>query len=232
MMDGLLLWFKHCLTLVGSRLSRSRLHQLQLVVNYMILGRWMSEHNFRFNRLVRVREAVFGAIVEQVRDQRVLYLEFGVFEGAATRYWARQLKHPEAQLHGFDSFEGLPEDFDTDGGPYVKGTFNVGGAIPQIDDTRVQFFKGWFDQVLPTYSVPEHDVLVIIMDADLYSSTIYVLRHLRLHIKPGTFIYFDDMSRPEHEPRAFDEFMQESGLQFQPVCADRSLNFAAFHCVG
>lgn len=232
MMDGLLLWFKHCLTLAGSRLSSSRLFRLQLVVNYMVLGRWMSEHNFRFNRLVRVREAVFGAIVEQVHDQRVLYLEFGVFEGAATRYWARELKHPEAQLHGFDSFEGLPEDFDTNGGPHVKGVFDVGGAIPQIDDTRVQFFKGWFDQVLPTYSVPEHDVLVIIMDADLYSSTIYVLRHLQPHIKPGTFVYFDDMSRPEHEPRAFDEFMKESGLHFRPVCADRSLNCAAFECVG
>ena len=134
-------------------------------------------------------------------------------------------------LHGFDSFEGLPEDFDV-AGPYVKGTFATGGAMPRIDDPRVKFFKGWFEETLPSYRPPDHDVLVVCMDADLYSSTILVLRHLRQWIVPGSFIYFDDMSRPEHEPRAFDEFMKETGLSFRLVAADRSLNTAFFECVG
>src|SRR4030095_10735776 len=107
------------------------------------------------------------------------------------QYWSRALKHPETKLHGFDSFEGLPEDFDMYG-PYRKGTFSVQGAVPTIDDARICFFKGWFDEVLPTYSVPEHDVLVINMDADLYTSTICVLHHLRPWIRAGTFIYFDN----------------------------------------
>ena len=231
MKNSLLRYFKHFLTLIGSRFSRHYLHQLQMVVNYMMLGRWMSEHNFRFNHRVRDNYAVFGAVAKRVRDQRVMYLEFGVFKGASMRYWSRELKHPETKLHGFDSFEGLPEDFDFYG-PYTKGTFNVAGLLPKIDDARVQFFKGWFDQVLPNYSVPEHDVLVINMDADLYSSTICVLRHLRKYIKPGTFIYFDNMSRPEHEPRAFAEFMRESGLKFEPVSADIPLNCVFFRCIG
>ena len=165
-----------------------------------------------------------------MRDRRVLYLEFGVFQGTCTRYWSKALKHPDTRLHGFDSFEGLPEDFDVDG-PYVKGTFDVGGEIPQIEDSRVAFHKGWFDEVLPTYELPDHEVLVIIIDADLYSSTQYVLRHLRPFIKPGTFIYFDDMSRPDHEPRAFEEFWKESGLGFRLVSTEYSLNTAFFECV-
>lgn len=230
MKESLLRSFKYFLTLIGSRFSKRYLHQLQMVVNYMKLGRWMSEHNFHFNHRVRDRDAVFAAVTRQIRNQRVLYLEFGVFKGVSMRYWSRELKRPEARLHGFDSFEGLPEDFDVNG-PYNKGTFDVGGVVPDINDTRVQFFTGWFDQVLPTYSVPEHDVLVVNLDADLYSSTILVLRHLRPYIKTGTFIYFDNMSRPEHEPRAFDEFMKESGLKFQPVSADQSLNCAFFQCI-
>ena len=35
-----------------------------------------------------------------------------------------------------------------------------------------------------------------LFDADLYSSTIYVLRRLRDYIVPGTYLYFDNMSQP------------------------------------
>jgi hypothetical protein len=135
-------------------------------------------------------------------------------------------------LHGFDSFEGLPEDYDDAGGKYVQGHFDVGRKPPQIADPRVQFYVGWFDETLPTYQVPDHEVLVLNLDADLYSSTQLVLRTLRPHIKEGTFIYFDEMSRPDHEPRAFTEFMAETGLRFEPVAADSTLNNAFFRCIG
>jgi hypothetical protein len=222
--------FKQFLTIAGVRISAHRLHQLRMVVNYMNLGRWMAKNNFHIERRVPDRYVVFAAVAEQVCDKRVLYLEFGVFRGAVMRYWSSALKHPDARLHGFDSFEGLPEDFDVDG-PYVKGTFDVKGEIPKIDDPRVEFFKGWFDEVLPTYQLPEHELLVVVLDADLYSSTQYVLRYLRPFIKPGTFIYFDDMSRPDHEPAAFEEFIKESGIRFRLVSVDYSLNTAFFECV-
>jgi len=231
MTAALLESFKRLLTVVGSPLPEQTLHQLQMVLNYMKLGRWMARRKFRFRPRAWSREEVFDAAARRVCDRQVLYLEFGVFEGASMRYWSGRLKHPAAMLHGFDSFQGLPEDFDVDG-PLSKGTFCTEGKIPVIDDPRVKFFKGWFDEVLPTYTVPEHEVLVINLDADLYSSTIYVLRHLRPWIRAGTFLYFDDLSRPEHEPRAFDEFMKESGLKFSPVSADQSLNRAVFECIG
>jgi hypothetical protein len=230
MKTSLLQLFKRFLTIVGSHMSKRKLYQLQLVINYMKLGRWMAENDFQIESRVPDRSAVFAAVGEQIYDKQVLYLEFGVFKGASMRYWSSALKHPESRLHGFDSFEGLPEDFDIEGS-YTKGTFDVGGEIPQIEDSRVQFFKGWFEDVLPTYQLPEHELLVIILDADLYSSTLYVLRHLRPAITPGTFIYFDDMARPDHEPRAFTEFMKESGLKFRLVSADYSLNAAFFECV-
>lgn len=222
--------FKQSLTVAGSRMSSNSLHQIQMVVNYMKLGRWMATNNFSVERRVETRDEVFASVAEQVRDKRVLYLEFGVFEGASMRYWSGTLRHPDSKLHGFDSFEGLPEDWDIDG-PHVKGTFNVKGQIPQIDDPRVEFFKGWFNDTLPSYKVPEHEALVLVLDADLYSSTYFVLSQLRPHIKPGTFIYFDDMSRPDHEPAAFANFMRESGSRFRLIAVDYSLNDAFFECI-
>ena len=66
------------------------------------------------------------------------------------------------------------------------------------------------------------------LDADLYSSTIFVLRTLRPHLKSGTYVFFDEMNHVDHEPRAFDEFVAESGLKFRPICADRTLAYVAF----
>ena len=35
-----------------------------------------------------------------------------------------------------------------------------------------------------------------------------------------------------HEPRAMEEFMQETGLKFRPLAADVTLNNAFFVCEG
>jgi hypothetical protein len=209
-------------------MSAHRLRQIQAVVNYMMLGRWMAENHFHIERRVPDRWAVFASVAEQVYNKQVLYLEFGVFRGGSMRYWSHALKHPESILHGFDSFCGLPEDWDV---YRPRGAFSTGGEIPQIEDPRIQFFKGWFDEVLPTYQLPKHEVLIIVLDADLYSSTRCVLDHLRPFIAPGTFIYFDNMSQTDHEPKAFKEFINESGLRFRLVSADYTLNCMFFECV-
>src|SRR5438552_5472573 len=123
---------KYFLTFIGARLPGPVLHRIQLLVNYMQAGHWMSAHGFHFPRRVYSRADVFESVSTRVRDTKALYLEFGVFEGNSMRYWSRALRHPEATLVGFDSFEGLPEDFDLLG-PYRKGAFDVGGVIPRID---------------------------------------------------------------------------------------------------
>jgi len=221
-------YLKYLLTLVGARLSRRFIVQFDAAVRYLRVGRWFRDHGFQLSSRVKSREEVWDVVAERIKSKPVLYLEFGVASGASTRYWSEHLKHPQSLLHGFDSFEGLPES----GGPWTKGQFNAGGAVPQIADSRVRFFKGWFDQVLPGYSVPPHETLVINIDADLYSSTIYVLRALRAHIKPGVYIYFDELNLIDHEANAFDEFMRESGRRFKAVSADRTLTFVFFECVG
>ena len=222
---------KKILTLIGARLPASKTHQLQLAINYLKLGRWMVDNEFQVPERLHDKNAVFQEIANKIYEEKVLYLEFGVHKGASMRFWSTALKNNESKLHGFDSFEGLPEDFDDVGGPYRKGTFDVGSKLPDIADPRVTFFKGWFEQTLPDYSLPDHDVLVITLDADLYSSTSNVLEQLKKHIKPGTYIYFDEMNHPEHEPRAFREFIEKTRLRFKLVATDTSLNNSFFECV-
>ena len=231
-MKATLRTFKQLLAYLGAILPESVLHSLQMILNYMKLGRWNRAQGFVYPIRFPHRSQVFNIVAEKIKDKRVLYLEFGVYQGSSMRWWSEALKNPASILHGFDSFEGLPEAFDDAGGKYARGWFSTDGQVPQIDDPRVTFFKGWFDRTLPGYTLPDHEVLVINIDADLYSSTIFVLNALRPHFKKGTYLYMDDMSRPDHEPRAMEEFMRETGLKFRPLAADVTLNNAFFVCEG
>lgn len=217
---------KQLTTVTGSLLPPGLTTQVSAFARYLALGNELDRLGFTFPSRVGTREEVFRTVAEIVGGRKVLYMEFGVYMGNSMRYWSRELKNPASHLHGFDSFEGLP----VAGASWKKGQFNVQGQVPVIDDSRVRFFKGWFDATLPGYSAPEHDVLVLVLDADLYSSTACVLNHLRPLINSGSFIYFDELDQVDHELRAFREFIEESGAVFRPVCADRSLAHAFFQC--
>ena len=105
-------------------------------------------------------------------------------------------------------------------------------AIPNIPDERVRFIKGWIEDTLPVYQVEEHEVLVIFIDTDLYSSTYFVLKHLKDYFKVGTLFYFDEFAVLEHELQAFDNFMRESGMKFELIAADYGMMNVAFRRVG
>jgi hypothetical protein len=162
-------------------------------------------------------------------DAEVLYLEFGVYEGDTIRQWSTLLKNRATRLHGFDSFEGLPEQWDDHSGSFLKkGHFSTQGRIPQIPDNRVKFFKGWFQDTLPKYEFVDSPVLVIFLDADLYSSTSYVLKTLRPHIKVGTIIYFDEFWDRYHEMKAFEEFLVETSMRFELLAVANGMRCVTF----
>lgn len=218
---------KQLLVMIGFLLPAPAVRVAVAMANYLAVGRWMRSHGFGTPRFVSGRESVWGGIASELRDRKVTYLEFGVYRGDSMRYWSQALSRPEARLHGFDSFDGLPED----GGPWSKGQFAQQGAIPQIADSRVRFFKGWFSDTLRGYAPPPNEVLFIALDADLYSSTSEVLTAALPWIKEGSWLYFDEFNHLEHEPRAFSEFLSRSGAVFEARYADRTLNFVAFRCI-
>jgi hypothetical protein len=218
--------FKVLLTRIGARTKAETILKLDALVNYLEVGRWMAAQGFLVKKRVKERRILFDLLGEKIENAHVLYLEFGVYKGEAIRLWAKLLKNPQTHLHGFDSFQGLPQDWIAQ----PPGLFTTGGAIPKIDDSRVKFFVGWFDQTLPCYEVPAHDQLVVNIDCDLYSSTKTVLDWLRTKdlIKPGTYIYFDEFHFREHELKAFSELLQSTKWKFEPVIATQDLTRIVF----
>jgi len=76
--------------------------------------------------------------------------------------------------------------------------------------------------------VPDHDVIVVNLDADLYSSTKNALRFLKGHVRVGIYLYFDEFNDRHHELRAFDEFLKETGMTFRIVGANQILDHVCF----
>jgi len=228
------LLFRYWLTCMGAWMGEGQVGNLKGSLRYIELGALLRKLGFRVQPIGRTapsREALYELIAREVGGREVLYQEFGVFEGEATRRWSKLLTNPNAKLHGFDSFEGLPEAWIESRRVLEKGHFSTAGAIPVIDDPRVRFFKGWFDETLATYEVPRHEVLVINFDADLYSSTRCIFDKMGPYIVPGAWLYFDEFNDPQHELRAFMEFIAASPYKFVLRGQTALLRQAVFQCV-
>lgn len=148
--------------------------------------------------------------------EAINYLEFGVYEGASIRAWAALEDNPRSRFIGFDSFSGLPEAW---GFAREKGAFDVGGAIPEVRDSRTSFVQGWFQKTLVGFleKFDSDKRLVIHNDSDLYSSTAYCLAKLDPIIQPGTIIIFDEFNSALHEFRAWNDYLRAFMRKAKPI---------------
>ena len=138
-------------------------------------------------------------------------LEFGVASGRTIRHWARLW--PDETIHGFDSFEGLPETWLWN---IRKGHFAQ--KLPRVPG-NVQLHKGWFNETLPEWMNNSGPVAFLHIDSDLYSSARYVLDTLAERIVPGTVIVFDEYFNfpgwQQDEFRAWQEFVAEKQIKYE-----------------
>ncbi len=161
----------------------------------------------------------FAVESSQAGDGEGLVCEFGVAAGKSVNFIARLL--PSVTVYGFDSFEGLPEDW-RDGLP--KGHFKVRG-LPKVE-SNVMLIPGWFDETLPDFLAehPQH-IAFLHVDCDLYTSTKTIFDALEKRIRPGTVILFDEFFNypgwKEGEYKAFIEFVERTRIPFEYIGYNR-----------
>jgi hypothetical protein len=143
-------------------------------------------------------------------------IECGVFYGRSINYLAAKY---EGEIHGFDSFEGLPEDWKTG---ESKGSYSTHGKLPEVA-SNVTLHTGWFEDTLPVFAKEQSAPICLLhIDCDLYSSTSTIFKQLGHLIRPGSVIVFDDfLGYPGFESsefKAFYEFIENSKLDFEFIC--------------
>ncbi len=155
------------------------------------------------------RWAFFDAIIE-ASDQTRPFYEFGVWQGASFRYLIRTF----GSGFGFDTFQGLPEDWHKQ----KSGSYSSAGNVPDI--AGGEFIVGDFAKSLPGFFAVERPMASVInFDADLYSSTLCALRHARSVIDDKTILIFDEFLMNENweqdEFRALNEYCEREGLRYE-----------------
>jgi hypothetical protein len=197
-------------------------------------------HFYPYGKSVGDHEATANYIQEHMQKARVfesdadhlryavdsvtldgLILEFGVCTGKSVNFIAA-LK-PRSTVYGFDSFEGLPKDWEERN--IGKGTFGFTDKSfrpPILNNVRL--YAGLFEEILPGFLdtvAKDLPIALIHIDADLYESTKTIFNHLGSHIRPGTILVFDEYFNytgwENHEHKAFQEFMVSSGFAYEYI---------------
>lgn len=140
--------------------------------------------------------------------------EFGVGKAATLNFLADMT---DETVHGFDSFQGLPQDWRP----------GFGAKTFRVDDLRelrfafnTRIWPGLFSETLPVFlDQVRAPARFIHIDCDLYQSTSQVLTALESRIVRGTVVQFDELWNypgwEDHEYRALREFCKDTGKSFR-----------------
>jgi len=209
-----------------------------LTIAYTLhLSKWIKKQNktLKFNDFCTFkrdhdkRKLLYEHVIksQNLENETIDYLEFGVDTGASFIWWLQRLTNNENRFYGFDTFEGLPEDW---GAFFVKG--DMSSDIPTVNDDRAIFFKGLFQDTLLDFlksdNLKSDRRKVIHMDADLFSATLFVLTTLYPYLKSGDIIFFDEFNVPQHEFLAFKIFTESYYIKYEMLGAINNYYHAVF----
>jgi len=189
------------------------------------LSNWINKHkNIGFTDFYSAkfdyskRYNLYSHIINNyLLNNSIDYLEFGVSKGVSFRWWAENVNDKNSRFFGFDTFTGLPEDW----GSFRKGDMDNKNEIPQINDPRCSFYQGLFQQTLPVFlrTYSPGTMKIIHMDADLYTSTLFVLTSISPVLKKGDIVIFDEFNVPMHEFKAFSEWISSYYIKYEVIGA-------------
>jgi hypothetical protein len=141
------------------------------------------------------REQVLRHCID-IMPKEGLICEFGVFRGWSINEIANNLahEHDSRRVHGFDSFEGLPDEWDGWLCHSPRGWLNADGILPKVE-ASVVLHKGLIQHTLPPFLEENkgQNIAFIHADVDIYSSTKCVLEMTKPFVRTGTIILFDEL---------------------------------------
>lgn len=132
-------------------------------------------------------------------------IEFGVGGGS---FLSAMAERTPREIWGFDSFHGLPEDWDA----WDRiGAFSTYGEIPIVPG-NCRLVAGLIQVTLPHWLDRHPDPIAFVhFDLDLYSATSFALMMMKDRFAHGAILLFDEMLNKDrnlaHEGKAFMEFI-------------------------
>jgi len=165
-------------------------------------------------------------MIESEKLDEICYLEFGVSQGHSLGWWLQHIKNKNSRFYGFDTFTGLPEKW----GFFDKGAMSIEGDILKINDNRCELIKGLFQDTLYEFLKRHANTSrkIIHLDADIYSSTLFVLTNFAPFFKKDDLLLFDEFTVPSHEFKAFYDFTNSYYIKMEMIAAVNNYFQVAF----
>ena len=137
----------------------------------------------------KIRGYALDAAVQNDKDSEYFYIEFGVYSGTSINFFSKKLENKK--IYGFDSFEGLKEDWA--GTSVPKGTFNLNKKIPKLENNVIPIV-GWIQDTLPIFLKEKNPKINFVhMDVDTYESSKFILESIKSNLTKGSIILFDEL---------------------------------------
>jgi len=185
--------------------------------------KWRKEHSGTYP-VTLTREEMYSSVFDKFSNKKINVLEFGVFKGESLQKFLQLNSHEDSRFYGFDTFTGLPDDWNDLTRKLPRGTFNTDGKFPDITDPRVSFVRGKFEETLPGFLKNYQPVsnLVIHIDSDLYNSAKFVLDNCSHLFTGNCVIIFDEFYSLAHEFIALYEFCESTGRKYRVICGTKN----------
>jgi len=166
--------------------------------------------------------AIYRAIQNNTGDSKNLFLEFGVYTGGSINLFSKQLKNINGTIYGFDTFEGLTEDWLTHVF-FPKGSLSLNNKLPKVAKNAI-LIKGKIQDTLDNFLKDnlKKKILFAHMDMDTYASTKFALAKIKPFLQKGSVILFDEFygypNWQQEEYKAFTEVFKENEYKFIAFC--------------
>lgn len=160
----------------------------------------------------------------EIHKPNFSYIEFGVFKGKSINLFGKILKKYKAKIYGFDSFEGLNEDWV--GTRMTKNFFSNKGKMPKVHKNCF-LIKGKVQDTLDGFLKKNKNLKInfLHMDLDTYPSTKYVLRKIKKNLLNDAIILFDELYNMEGwkvgEFKALTEEFKKKEYRYLAFSSDR-----------
>jgi hypothetical protein len=147
-----------------------------------------------------------------------LLLEFGVAKGASANFFSAILqKNEDGRTYwGFDSFEGLSEDWG--GTSMAKGAFDRKGNSPELNANVECVIGDILETYAPFLETHTDPIAFMHIDTDTYTPCYHVLSLSAPRFIAGSVVLFDELvgypNYHSHELKALNEVLPRESYEF------------------
>ena len=175
------------------------------------------------SKIFKKKIEIWPNIVETIgSNNEIVFVEFGVWKGKSIKYFSDKFTNKSSVFFGLDSFEGLLESW----GRLPKGYFDTDGKVPDLNDERVKFIKGIFQNtseiLLKNLELHKKKLLLVHFDADLYS---YCLSQLD-RLSRNYHVFFDEFTG--EESRALYDYMKSHRAKFKIISQANRIDYDGY----